>query len=365
MDRNCRHAITWRPGRVPIGKYDMSPPIRLAALLIAGAAATIAHPALATSYQYTTITNSALPSDTIYPEGINDSNVVVGTEYGTPTTGFVWQNGTGQAIANVAFFGGINDNGIAVGGIGNSTGGPELGFYNIANGSFTTGTIELPKGGVETAAINIGGDVAGEIFSHDKRTYFIRGFLYSASGKTTHLSLKKQNYCYAYGINDSGEIVGNCSSYSGNPSAYLYSNGTYTTLTVPGSTSATPYFITNGGVIGGQAIIGSAYVGFVYAGGTYTTYVPDLANVRGYTSVLQMLNNGNLVGRYLDTAGFNHGFLYNAAAQKYYSLDVPGSVSTQVYQASPSGSFVGVYYTSATGPAIGFVATCAAGKFCN
>lgn len=66
---------------------------------------------------------------------------------------------------------------------------------------------------------------------------------------------------YAYGINNSGEIVG---SYDGteNSSArgYVYSNGTYTPVDYPGiAAGTTPYGINNAGQIVGMYIDSNSY----------------------------------------------------------------------------------------------------------
>ena len=102
----------------------------------------------------------------------------------------------------------------------------------------------------------------------------------------------------ANGINDAGQIVG---SYDNYQQGFLYSGGTYTTLSVPGSTLITStitfaYGINDAGQVVGSDIINDGNdQGFLYSGGTYTTVsVPGSFNTAAYG----INDAGQIVGTY-------------------------------------------------------------------
>ena len=78
---------------------------------------------------------------------------------------------------------------------------------------------------------------------------------------------------YATSINDSGQVAG---SYvqemrSRNHHGFVYSNGTFTTLDVPGATAISATSINASGQVTGNYCDGSGNHGFVYSNGTFTT----------------------------------------------------------------------------------------------
>src|SRR6266700_2483661 len=121
----------------------------------------------------------------------------------------------------------------------------------------------------------------------------------------------------AFGINDSGQIVGAYANGSGNH-GFLLSGGLYGTLDDPSATLGTQAFgIIRSGHIVGVYADGSGNHGFLYNpnGGTYTTLDDPLATngtfaITNGTFATGINASGQIVGHYFTNTG-NHGFLYN------------------------------------------------------
>jgi len=217
--------------------------------------------------------------------GLNDNGVTVGF-WSTQNTasmtnnnfGFYWANGrfhnvnfpvTDNASPPVNQLLGVNNSGIAVGFYTNN-GGLNRGYeYNIRTGRFTR--VEVPGNfhgtagpSLTAAAINNDGDVAG---FYNKTSTLVDAFLKQRSGKFTTLAYPGATATQAFGLNDSGEVV-----------------GTYTT----GSGNAA---VTHG---------------FTWRAGKWASF-----NINGAssTAINGVNNEGDLVGFYTDAKGNTDGFL--------------------------------------------------------
>jgi uncharacterized membrane protein len=112
----------------------------------------------------------------------------------------------------------------------------------------------------------------------------------------------------AYGINDSGQIVG---TYSGSfpcmyTCSFLYSGGIFTQLIPPGAGIIQAYGINDSGqIVGAYADSSEISHGFLDSAGSFTTI-----NVPGafITYAYGINDSGQIVGQYSDSTG-NHGFL--------------------------------------------------------
>jgi probable HAF family extracellular repeat protein len=118
------------------------------------------------------------------------------------------------------------------------------------------------------------------------------GFLYS-NGSYTTLSVpgaSGDELALAFGINNSGEIVGRY-TIGLNSYGFLYSNGNYTTLSDPLAPNDTQaQSINNLGEIVGSYEIGGEVYGFIYNNGTYTT-LPSIINYpRGINDLGQIVD---------------------------------------------------------------------------
>ena len=147
----------------------------------------------------------------------------------------------------------------------------------------------------------------------------------------------------AIGINTAGDIVGSFGRHG-----FLYRNGTFQTIDVPGaySTSAT-------GINARGQIVGSFFVetgsergshGFIYDDGVYTTFdVPGAGTVNGAaTRAFGINNRGEIVGSFdmqVGTGAETHGYLFSGGV--FTIIDVPGAYFTQAFGINDVGDIVG------------------------
>jgi uncharacterized membrane protein len=214
------------------------------------------------------------------PVAINDSGVVVGGYYPNPTgpgpsPGFVDEGGALTLLyapfPNVCgtFANAVNDAGTVVGDYQTNTdcnadaGWTEAGFI-WSNG--TLSPLAGPPGFQDSIpfGINSAGDVVGGGLNAGATAdvgWLLQGGVY------TQVMVPGSVYSLVYGINDSGAMVGAycstpadaCLSDSPPEQAFLYQNGTYTTISVPGAIATFPYGINNQGEISGYYQDGNGY----------------------------------------------------------------------------------------------------------
>jgi len=168
-----------------------------------------------------------------------------------------------------------------------------------------------------------------------------------------------QQYTSAFGINNSGQVVG---SYNSNiPShAYLLDGGVFQDVDFPGTCPSPPGDCLNVGfgINDSGAIVGRFYDangqahGFVRdANGVYTQIDVAFPNGTG-TEAHGIEDSGVIVGEYTDaatTAG--HGFLRDAGGN-ITALNVPGASDTIPNGINNAGKVVG-YYVVQSGPNAG------------
>jgi len=153
--------------------------------------------------------------------------------------------------------------------------------------------------------INNSGQVVGNSLDSSGNTH---AFLYS-SGTMTDLGTLGGSLSWAYAINDSGQVVGDSLNSSGNDHAFLYSSGTMTDLgTFGGITSYARGINNSGQVVGGSYNSSGNYHAFLYS----STMI-DLGTLGGSLSIANGINNsGQVVGDSLDSSGNFHAFLYSS-----------------------------------------------------
>src|SRR5262249_15310875 len=135
---------------------------------------------------------------------------------------------------------------------------------------------------------------------------FVASFLYD-HGSSTQIRLHQ--FTQAYGINDSAQIVGTAMFDDNSNHGFLYDNGVFHQIDVPGGHRTTVYDINNA---------------------------------------------GQMVGTFFDDAGLPHSFVFDGAA--FMMLDVPGGTSTTATGINDAGFIVGTF-SDPTGGSHGFLAS--------
>jgi uncharacterized membrane protein len=181
--------------------------------------------------------------------------------------------------------------------------------------------------------------------AHSQDTSF--GFLYS-NGNYTALNVPGTSWTKATGINDQGQVVGfygvcagstlnSCMSSSGGGTlqgSFIYSGGTYTIFPTSG---ATFFGINNSGVV-----VGQLQGGFIWNNGTYTILNDPLAT--DGTAVRGINDAGQVVGNYGDNSG-QHAYIYNGSS--FSTLDIPAGA--QPWGINNRGEVSGLYYSPSVG----------------
>ncbi|HEY3940125.1 MAG TPA: hypothetical protein VGL97_22045 [Bryobacteraceae bacterium] len=178
--------------------------------------------------------------------------------------------------------------------------------YFYKNGVFTVLNVLGTTDNVSARAINNSGQIAGSVTVAGKSMGFI-----DSNGIVTELNVPGATGTEATGINDAGQVVGESFDSLGVPHPFLYSNGIFTAITPPGDPSAQVNVtgINNQGEIIGYYDItthmSSEQVSFVYEDGTYTTL-----GMPGFYLFPNGINNeGEIVGEASDGGGDSDAFV--------------------------------------------------------
>jgi len=234
-------------------------------------------------------------------------------------------------------------------------------------------SIDVPgAAGTIAAGINARGDIVGIYFDNDFNEH---GFLLKDGHFTTVdvpgslVGVSGTLQTEANGINPAGDIVGDYFAPPGASGApecviafspacrrgFLYSNGRFSDVLVPGKKGSIPNAITPDGDIYGcdhdDDYFGSMF-GFLRTRfGSFLTLDAgggELANPA--RSVPGSMNNDatpdgrTIVGLYVDpasNAGQYHGYIVQNG--NFYTYDVPGSTLTQIWGINSEAEFVGLY----------------------
>ncbi len=216
----------------------------------------------------------------------------------------------------------------------------------VAASSLTFVTLDFP-GAVSTRArgVNNAGQVVGYYVDVAGRTH---GFLYSG-GTFTTLTINIPGVAIinsqATGINNLGQIVGTYDNHG-----FLLSGGAATTIDVPGARFTNPMGINDSGQIVGrycdQCFFGIAK-GFLYSGGTFQTIPNAPGALPGATDAEGINNAGQIVGAFETGDGRVHGYLLSGGA--FTTIDFPGALGTYAFGINKSGQVVGMaLYVSPT-----------------
>ena len=150
---------------------------------------------------------------------------------------------------------------------------------------------------------------------------------------------------YAYGINDSGQVVGGATIGAGYYHAFLYSGGVMQDIgTLPSENYSNAYGINNSGqVIGNSSPDANYWHAFLYSGGV----MQDLGTLGGNESSASGINDyGQVVGGSLITGNSaNHAFFYNGGVMTDLGT-LPGGLGSFANDINDSGQVVGSSTTS-------------------
>ena len=202
--------------------------------------------------------------------------------------------------------------------------------------SYTITTFAVPEAGAPINGINNAGQMVGGNFYGGSAFVGVPGKFTSFNSPP---SLGNNNWDDAVGINNLGQMVGTAGYYDGNRVSWLDSGGSFAAITVPNSQVADVYGINDSGQVVGQYADNTSNAGlhgFLYSSGAYTTIdVPG----GGYTIPKGIDNAGEIVGYFIDSNGNSHGFSYSSGA--YTTIDVPGATDTSLCAISSSGEILG------------------------
>ena len=254
--------------------------------------------------QYTLTDLGTLPGNSVSKaSALNDAGEAVGVS-DTPTAAIatifsggkatnIDTSGSGVSLANA-----INRAGEIAGWNSESNTNFDPQAFLYSDGSMKNiNSPSLFPSGTEAYGINNSGEVVGTGYLSPSNFH---AFLYTG-GKMTDIGPPGSLQASANAVNSSGQIVGSYYLTSGEGGAFLYSSGKMTTLPVPaGSTAVSALAINDNGEIAGALcpVSGDAAHAASYANGAWT----DLGAIAGAASNVGM--GINLSGRVVGTAIF-------------------------------------------------------------
>jgi len=173
-----------------------------------------------------------------------------------------------------------------------------------------------------------------------------------SGGKATSISTLGSSVSVANAINASGEIVG-WNFFDSNPNfdpqAFLYSNGTMKNINAPSvfPSGSEAYGVNNSGeVVGTGYLTDSNFHAFLYSGGKMTDIGPPGAL---QAAAVAINNFGQIIGGYYLTSGATGEFLITNG--KLTTLPVPvGASAVSAFAINDNGEIVGTIFFSSGAP---------------
>jgi uncharacterized membrane protein len=211
----------------------------------------------------------------------------------------------------------------------------------------------------EAYKFNDRGDVVGAFISNDGVTHGFR----LGKGVLTTLDYPGANFTRAFGINQSGVVVGEWAVFddSGNIIAYggfIWKDCVFTNANFfPGAGVGAPLGINErGDMVGGWStdLTSPDLHGFVYSGGHFVSFDVPFSGASA-TQPNDINELGQIVGLYNDADGLNHGFF--KVGESFLAIDFPGAATTTAWGINAIGQIVGTHYDYVGAPARGYIAT--------
>jgi probable HAF family extracellular repeat protein len=168
-------------------------------------------------------------------------------------------------------------------------------------------------------------------------------FLYS-NGSYITLAVPGAQTMALIQINNAGEVLGSYTDSSGTHS-FVYANGVYTRIAFPGATSTDAIEINDVGQVAGNYRDGTGSHAFLDTNGTYTTIAaPPGSGQQASTSFSRLDNAGEVLGTYSGPTG-SGPFLYSDGTSR--ALGVPGVQATGVNSMNDLGDLIGSCFDGA------------------
>jgi hypothetical protein len=209
------------------------------------------------------------------------------------------------------------------------------GTYSFVDIDYPGGTTALN----DARGLNNQGQIVGSYTSGGRQYAFINN-----GGTYSTLSLPGTSNV-AWGINDNGQVVGR---YDNHGYIYNTTDSSTTTINVPSSVTTTVYGINDAGQVSGFYNNGSNF-GFMYDknSNSWTYLIKE-----GTTQTLAFGINeaGTIVGNYT-MGGHDYGYTYDGS---FHDLNVTGADNTRAVGINDQGDIVGRYWDDG-GTIYGFV----------
>lgn len=207
--------------------------------------------------------------------------------------------------------------------------------------SYSFVSLDVPGGSeIHANAINDAGQVVGYYASGGQYHGFLKtGDEYVQLDST----LPNTSATFAQGINNNGDIVGlyRRADTGFDQHAFLLSGGTYAAIEVPGTLETNAQGINDSGQIVGPLGHYPTFEegrAFVKTGDTYEIFHAEPLGAVRFTDASAISNAGDVVGRYEDASGNQHGFLKSGFG--YSTIDVPGGSDTYPHGINSTGTII-------------------------